>query len=533
MSGDQDDEENPRSDEKPISVRRRMNALFINLLLVSTYLAVGGAIVSAIELPGEKKAREQMWESMQTMYISGGNSLGGSTDAAKAFREQLNDNLGCGIKEMSHDYDFDFTGSIFFALTVVTTIGYGNFTPVTKGGRVFVVLYSILGISLILNFMFQASYLWLWIVKGLGQRFCGIHVAAPARIVTGISFNSVNTSKSGEVDAKELRAVLQKLAHTEERLDESIIAYCFMKADPQRTGRLDETGLLNAISVFLQIWPTIPKGADIKIMGVAFVLIGVWTFVWGSAIGSKEGWSLSESLWYGFVSLTTIGFGDYAPESHMGRIQAFLFIFVGLGMVAWLVSSVTEVWSKFSFWRFQRMYEEGKVSEKWMDIRGYVFKSPLGIPSRQKIGPFVSKKPPRTATLPADYVKTINSENPGPKRDPSKVKVASPLVAKKKSGVSLKEKEKQKEKQTPVAKTAESSIEVELELEVNTKGAEYQELKEEPEKKAPAKKKKSSIPKPSEGTPPSSPAKKPSMSKRKASNSGLPSTDNGGDNVNV
>eukprot|EP01064_Diplonema_japonicum_P025636 TRINITY_DN3704_c1_g1_i3.p1 TRINITY_DN3704_c1_g1~~TRINITY_DN3704_c1_g1_i3.p1 ORF type:complete len:484 (+),score=30.63 TRINITY_DN3704_c1_g1_i3:39-1490(+) len=473
------DEENPGSgDQGIISVRRRMNALVINLLIVGSYLVVGGAVISAIELPGEEDRRKKMWVSMQTMYISNGQTLGGSSPEAVNFRQQMSDNLGCSVREMSHDYDFDFTGSIFFALTVVSTIGYGNFTPVTVGGQIFVVMYSVLGISLILNFMFQASYLWLMIVKGLGQRFCKINIARPRGVVANISFDSCNESGSGEIDAKELRATLQTLSGIDARLDESIIAYCFMKADPNRTGRLDRDGFLNAVSVFLQIWPTIPKGADIRVMLASFFVITLWTFIWGSAVGSEEGWNMRESLWFGFVSLTTIGFGDYSPESHMGRIQAFMFIFVGLGMVAWLISSVTEVWSKKTFWKFQRWYEEGVVSEKWMDIRGYTFKSPLGTPSRMKIGPFVSKKPPRLATLTHDYAKTINSEKPGPKRDVKEKPAPSPLSSKKKSF----KKEKEREKEKPKQKTEESSIEMDLDISTE-KGLEYQELKEEPEKK--------------------------------------------------
>lgn len=45
--------------------------------------------------------------------------------------------------------DWDFVGSVYFATTVVTTIGYGVVTPRTVAGRIFCIIYAILGIPLV------------------------------------------------------------------------------------------------------------------------------------------------------------------------------------------------------------------------------------------------------------------------------------------------------------------------------------------------------------------------------------------------
>ena len=46
-----------------------------------------------------------------------------------------------------HEY-WSLTGSIFYCFTLVTTIGYGSFSPGTDGGKIFTLFYSFLGIIL-------------------------------------------------------------------------------------------------------------------------------------------------------------------------------------------------------------------------------------------------------------------------------------------------------------------------------------------------------------------------------------------------
>ncbi|KAJ9440455.1 TWiK family of potassium channels protein 18 [Diplonema papillatum] len=450
---DEEDEEADNGDEKPIAVKHRLNAVTINFFIVVIYLGVGGLIIGAIELPFEKERIAGNWDTISQVKLSNNtpqeSALTSESDEAVRVRAMLAE-AGCSFSNPSKpiDYDFDFTGSVFFALTCVTTIGYGTYVPTSFGGRLFTAVYSLLGISLILNFMFQVSHLWVMICKGLMQRFLKVPIPSGPVVLTDVTFESVNTSDSGEVDAKELRVVLQKLSRSDCSLDESIIAYCMWKADRTRTGRLDRNGLLNAISVFLQIWPTIPQGVSLQVQAVATLAITFWIFLWCTGIGAQEDWAFDESMWFGFVTLTTIGFGDKAPETHIGRVMSFLFIFIGLGMVTWFLTSLFEVWNKFTFWRAQRGYESGQLSDKYMDIKGYQFKSPLGQPRRWRLGPIVASQAPRKATLSVAYQELISSERSNQTGDeksqaadspPSSPKGGKPPTKKKSSSAASKE----------------------------------------------------------------------------------------------
>ena len=59
----------------------------------------------------------------------------------------------------------------------------------------------------------------------------------------------------------------------------------------------------------------------------------------GLVAGRFEGWSVSESLYFAFVSGLTIGYGDLAPKSLIGRALAILIGLLGVLLTA-LVAAV-------------------------------------------------------------------------------------------------------------------------------------------------------------------------------------------------
>ena len=43
--------------------------------------------------------------------------------------------------------------SIYFSIITLTTIGYGDFSPQTSGGKLFTIFYIIIGVGIILSFI--------------------------------------------------------------------------------------------------------------------------------------------------------------------------------------------------------------------------------------------------------------------------------------------------------------------------------------------------------------------------------------------
>ena len=56
----------------------------------------------------------------------------------------------------------------------------------------------------------------------------------------------------------------------------------------------------------------------------------VWLAFGALVFSTCEGWGAHEGLYFSFVTLTTIGLGDFFPSTYNGRI--FLLLFAGVGM---------------------------------------------------------------------------------------------------------------------------------------------------------------------------------------------------------
>jgi hypothetical protein len=93
--------------------------------------------------------------------------------------------------------------------------------------------------------------------------------------------------------------------------------------DPRVLRRSFVAGLLRGLRV---VWPILS--------GLLFLIV-----VLGVAAGLVEGWSLQESVYFSFVSGLTIGYGDFAPKTLLGRALAIAIGICGILMTA-LVAAV-------------------------------------------------------------------------------------------------------------------------------------------------------------------------------------------------
>ncbi len=46
-----------------------------------------------------------------------------------------------------------------------------------------------------------------------------------------------------------------------------------------------------------------------------------------------EGWSWVDSIYFSFISLTTVGFGDITPETSLGKIFTIFYLTIGIGLI--------------------------------------------------------------------------------------------------------------------------------------------------------------------------------------------------------
>ncbi len=47
-----------------------------------------------------------------------------------------------------------------------------------------------------------------------------------------------------------------------------------------------------------------------------------------------EGWSWLDSYYFTVITLTTVGYGDFAPQTSLGKIFTMLYVVLGLGIIS-------------------------------------------------------------------------------------------------------------------------------------------------------------------------------------------------------
>uniref|UniRef100_A0A669Q095 Potassium two pore domain channel subfamily K member 3 n=1 Tax=Phasianus colchicus TaxID=9054 RepID=A0A669Q095_PHACC len=121
---------------------KRQNVRTLALIMCTfTYLLVGAAVFDALESEEETAERRRLEAKSQELKNKYNLS-------AESYREL--EWVVLKLKPHKAGVQWKFAGSFYFAITVITTIGYGHAAPSTDGGKVFCMVYALLGIPLTL-----------------------------------------------------------------------------------------------------------------------------------------------------------------------------------------------------------------------------------------------------------------------------------------------------------------------------------------------------------------------------------------------
>lgn len=55
-----------------------------------------------------------------------------------------------------------------------------------------------------------------------------------------------------------------------------------------------------------------------------------------------EGWSWVDAIYFSFVTLTTVGFGDFAPQTDEGKIFTIFYNTMGVGIILSFINVIYE-----------------------------------------------------------------------------------------------------------------------------------------------------------------------------------------------
>jgi len=76
---------------------------------------------------------------------------------------------------------------------------------------------------------------------------------------------------------------------------------------------------------------------------VALLLLVVAILVSGMVFYSNvEHWSLLDSLYFSTVTLTTVGYGDFAPHTDLGKSFTIFYLLLGIGVLLSLIAIIAD-----------------------------------------------------------------------------------------------------------------------------------------------------------------------------------------------
>ncbi|XP_020839566.1 potassium channel subfamily K member 3 [Phascolarctos cinereus] len=231
---------------------KRQNVRTLALIVCTfTYLLVGAAVFDALESEPETTDRQRLERKQLELRARYNLSQGGYEELERVVLL---------LKPHKAGVQWRFAGSFYFAITVITTIGYGHAAPSTDGGKVFCMFYALLGIPLTLV-MFQS----------LGER--------------------INT----------------------------FVKYLLHRAKKGLGMRRSDVSMANMVIIgFFSCISTLCIGA--------------------AAFSYYEHWTFFQAYYYCFITLTTIGFGDYVALQKDQALQtqpqyvAFSFVYILTGL---------------------------------------------------------------------------------------------------------------------------------------------------------------------------------------------------------
>ncbi|XP_031134673.1 potassium channel subfamily K member 15-like [Sander lucioperca] len=224
------------------------------ILSIVFYLLIGAVVFDALESDSESSRERTLEQKL--------NELKNKYDFTENDYREI-ERVVLQSEPHRAGRQWKFTGSFYFAITVITTIGYGHAAPRTDAGKAFCMFYAVLGIPLTLV-MFQS----------LGERINTFVRYLLRRAKQGLGLQKTEVSM----------------------------------------GNMVLVGLLSCTS-------TLCIGA--------------------AAFSHFEDWTFFNAYYYCFITLTTIGFGDFVALQKKDALQkrppyvafSFMYILVGLTVI--------------------------------------------------------------------------------------------------------------------------------------------------------------------------------------------------------
>ncbi|XP_053669588.1 uncharacterized protein LOC128719970 [Anopheles marshallii] len=271
----------------------------------------------------------------------------------RKFEEELQIAFEAGMKTYSGNTAWNFVNGVIYSLTVVSTIGYGHISPSTTTGRALTILYAIIGIPIFLIVLADFGKLF---TRGI--KFMWAYVR---RLYYTGSFRKVRKTAQVQEVMKGLNVVYDMVRRpsTDNELQGATTTTAVPVQPPQPPqppqpqpsqrppSEAQPVGGTGIETIPIPDTPTTPVPETFEIddefnlpISVAIVILVAYMLFGANIYCRWENWSFFEAFYFVFISISTIGFGDYVPQHPIYMMCSILYLIFGLALTSMCINVV-------------------------------------------------------------------------------------------------------------------------------------------------------------------------------------------------
>ncbi|XP_043790634.1 uncharacterized protein LOC122713886 isoform X1 [Apis laboriosa] len=332
-------EQNPKETQ---IVRRLRNRCLSELMLVMIYCGLGAFVFRFTEGAfetfykcGVKRVKrdflDTLWNYSHNLREDDWKSM--ARRKLMEFEEQLHTAHEAGVHTYSGQRSWSFLNAVVYCLTVITTIGYGHISPSTNTGRAITIVYAIFGIPMFLIILADfgklftrgIKFLWAFVRRLYYTGSCRkVRRTVPVQeVMKGVQlvYDLATFKRPSQINPEDIEE-MQKQAQQSQTV---------LNLD----GNVPDTPETPAMSAF-----AVDDEFNLPISVAIFILV-VYIFIGAAIFWWSEEWGFFESFYFVFISMSTIGFGDYVPQMHpVYMMGSIIYLVFGLALTSMCINVV-------------------------------------------------------------------------------------------------------------------------------------------------------------------------------------------------
>ncbi|XP_016916781.2 uncharacterized protein LOC108000735 isoform X1 [Apis cerana] len=331
-------EQNPKETQ---IVRRLRNRCLSELMLVMIYCGLGAFVFRFTEGAfetfykcGVKRVKrdflDTLWNYSHNLREDDWKSM--ARRKLMEFEEQLHTAHEAGVHTYSGQRSWSFLNAVVYCLTVITTIGYGHISPSTNTGRAITIVYAIFGIPMFLIILADfgklftrgIKFLWAFVRRLYYTGSCRkVRRTVPVQeVMKGVQlvYDLATFKRPSQINPEDIEE-MQKQAQQSQTV---------LNLD----GNVPDTPETPAMSTF-----AVDDEFNLPISVAIFILV-VYIFIGAAIFWWSEEWGFFESFYFVFISMSTIGFGDYVPQHPVYMMGSIIYLVFGLALTSMCINVV-------------------------------------------------------------------------------------------------------------------------------------------------------------------------------------------------